>query len=290
MEDICQELAALLTHDPGQRRIPTLSSAAPLLAAGARLLQAKRVTLVSGFYIGKARAWETDGPLGTLVLADALERAQVMVTICTDRGCLSIFERGARLLNLKAKILGFPPGQDVPAEILTTYQPDVLVAIERTGRAADGCYYNASGYDISQHVAHFDSMFMAAKRAQVTTIAVGDGGNELGFGARIKEAQSILGSASDIACVTAVDHLVACGVSNWGAYALAAIFSRESGIGSLIDEQMLLRMLQEMVAAGAIDGVALQSIATVDGLPIEEEKDMFKRVMRFTLGVIKTAD
>lgn len=290
MEDICQELAALLTHDPGRRLIPALSAAAPLAAAGSCLAQARRVMLVSGFYIGRAKAWETDGPLGTLVLADSLERAQVEVTICTDLGCLAVFERAARVLQLQAKILGFPPGEAVPAEILHTYQPDALVAIERTGRAADGRYYNASGFDISPHVAHFDSLFVAARKARVATIAVGDGGNELGFGAKVKEARRILGASSNIACVTVVDHLVACGVSNWGAYALAAICSRQSGTSGRVDEQVLLAMLQEMVAAGAVDGVALQPVATVDGLPIQEEKDMFARVMRFTQAAVKTAD
>lgn len=290
MEDICQELAALLTHDPGQRLIPALSQAAPLAAAGSCLLQARRVMLVSGFYIGKAKAWETDGPLGTLVLADALERAKVEVTICTDLGCVAVFERAARVLNLQACILGFPPGEVVSPDILQIYQPDALVAVERTGRAADGRYYNASGFDISRFVAHFDNLFVAARTARVATIAVGDGGNELGFGARVKEARRILGSSSGIACVTAVDHLVACGVSNWGAYALAAIFSRQSGTSSRVDEQVLLAMLQEMVSAGAVDGVALKQVATVDGLPIEEEKGMFARVMRYTQAAVKTAN
>lgn len=290
MEKICRELANLLTYDPGERRIPMLSSAAPLLAAATELARAKRVSLISGFYIREAEAWETDGPLGTLVLAEILERTGVTVTIFTDEGCLPIFESGGRLLKLEARIVGFPPGREVDAQaILVNYQPDVLVAIERTGRAADGGYYNASGFDISEYVAHFDNLFLLAKEVHLPTIAVGDGGNELGFGAKVREAQLLLGSASPIACVTAADHLVPCGVSNWGAYALAALYSRQSGSSCLCDVQSLEALLQEIVDAGAIDGVAMQRVATVDGLPLQEEKDMFSRVMLYTHGATKSA-
>lgn len=290
MEEICRELASLLTYDPGERRIPMLSSAAPLFAAATALATAKRVSLISGFYIGKAEAWETDGPLGTLILAEILERAGVIVTIFTDDGCLPIFESGRRLLKLATEIVGFPPGREVDAPaILADYEPDVLVAIERTGRAADGRYYNASGFDISQFVAHFDNLFLLAKTVRLPTVAVGDGGNELGFGAKVQEAQLLLGSASPIACVTAADYLVPCGVSNWGAYALAALYSRQSGSSCLCDEQSLEALLQEMVDAGAIDGVVMQRVPTVDGLPLQEEKGMFSRVMLFTQDTHKVS-
>lgn len=280
MEEICRELADLLRHDPGHRRIPSLSSAAALLAAAALLSGARKTMIISGFYIGRAGAWETDGPLGALVLADALEQSGAEVVLLTDAGCLPIFESGHRLLGLGAQLIGLPPGVEPDAaELLAAHRPDLLLAIERSGRAADGRYYNASGFDISQHVAHLDNLFLAARAQGVPTLAVGDGGNELGFGARVNEAKALLGSAGDIACVTAADHLVPCGVSNWGAYALAALVVRQRGSGSSCDESALVELLQSLVAAGAIDGVDLRSAATVDGLPLEEEISMFARLM-----------
>jgi hypothetical protein len=273
------------------RRIPTLSQAAPLLSASRELVAAKRVLIISGFYIGKAKAWETDGPLGSLVLADVLEQGGATVTLLTDEGCLPMFESGKRLLGLSSKLLGFPPGQEPDAEqLLTLHQPDLLVAIERPGQAADGHYYNASGFDISSYVAHFDSLVRSARQHYLPTIAVGDGGNELGFGAKREEACRLLGPAKAMACVTSADYLITCGVSNWGAYALAALAARQNGSASICDEQSLVELLQTLVEAGAVDGVDLARVPTVDGLPLQEELGMFSKLIQSTFGVTRSAD
>ena len=57
----------------------------------------------------------------------------------------------------------------------------------------------------------------------MTTIGIGDGGNEIGMGKLPAGliAQHVPNGAQ-IACVTSCDHLVVAGVSNWGAYGLAA--------------------------------------------------------------------
>ncbi len=280
MEDICQQLLALIAQDPGKRLIPKLARVEPLLSALDALAQAERVMLVSGFYIGRAQAWETDGPLGTLILADALSRAGAEVTVLTDEGALPVFSSGSRLLEKPVELLGLPAGSRPDAiSLIDRYQPDVVVAIERTGRSSDGRYYNASGFDVTEHVAHLDDLFIEAMKRKVITIAVGDGGNELGFGALLTEAQDLLGDASHIACTTPCHHLIPCGVSNWGGYALAALYALRQGSPCLTDELTLQAMLSAIVQAGAIDGVAGLPVETVDGLPLTVETGVFRGVM-----------
>ncbi|MGI6343699.1 MAG: glutamate cyclase domain-containing protein [Bacillota bacterium] len=275
-----QALAHLLESDPGERRIPALGCQESLPGGVAALQRARRVILISGFYIGRVRAWETDGPLGTLILADALERQGVTASIFTDEGALPIFQRGRRLLDLGCDIRGFSPGAVEADGLLSQLQPDLLIAIERTGRAQDGCYYNANGDDVTQDVAHFDDLFLAAMQAGVETIAVGDGGNELGFGQRRSEAERLLGEAAHIACATPATYLLPCGVSNWGGYALAAAISGRASPDELRSEIVLGTLLTEIVAAGAVDGVSGRRSPTVDGLPTEVELTMYRKLMQ----------
>ena len=74
------------------------------------------------------------------------------------------------------------------------------------------------GLDIGAHTAALDDLFTAGPWQ---TIAVGDGGNEIGMGAlpRALIAQYVA-HGETIACVTPAQHLIVAGVSHWGAYAL----------------------------------------------------------------------
>src|SRR5207247_10230427 len=84
-------------------------------------------------------------------------------------------------------------------------------------RGAEGAVGNAG----------VDELFVRAGR--VTTVGVGDGGNEIGMGnvrARLAKGG---GLAARIASVVSVDHLVVAGVSNWGAYGIVAHLGRLAG-------------------------------------------------------------
>ena len=92
------------------------------------------------------------------------------------------------------------------------------ISIERCGRSADGAPRNMRGEDIGSYTAPLDDLFSAGPWE---TIAVGDGGNEIGMGAisRSLIARHIA-HGETIASVTPAQHLIVAGVSNWGAYAL----------------------------------------------------------------------
>lgn len=118
-------------------------------------------------------------------------------------------------------------------------------------------------------------------RLPVHTIAVADGGNEIGCGKIPWEVlKTALRSpvAARIACRVPTDELIVCGVSNWGAYALAEALLALAGPSDLqsrwpaaqrIAEQRLL--IETMVRdGGAIDGVTRRAEPTVDGLSLDE--------------------
>ena len=56
----------------------------------------------------------------------------------------------------------------------------------------------------------------------ITTIGIGDGGNELGMGKVFDKVVSHVPYGKDIASSVSCDYLITCGVSNWGGFGLAA--------------------------------------------------------------------
>lgn len=63
----------------------------------------------------------------------------------------------------------------------------------------------------------------ASDMSMPVRIGIGDGGNEVGMGKIYNEIVNCdaIKHASEIACVTSCDHLIVCGVSNWGGYGLS---------------------------------------------------------------------
>src|SRR5271156_3706211 len=179
------------------------------------------VGLITGFYVpgGTPPAAETDGPVAVALLAQALRRVGVECRVCTDELCASACR--AALAGMADVALDVVPlGGSVDAVIATWRARDVrlAVAIERCGRTADGTARNMRGDDIGAYATLLDDLFLAGPW---DTIAVGDGGNEMGMGAL---PRSLIGAhvahGGAIACVTPATHLIVAGVSHWGAYAL----------------------------------------------------------------------
>ena len=105
-------------------------------------------------------------------------------------------------------------------------------------------------------------------------VGIGDGGNEIGMGRLSREEllKRISGPHVDrVPCRISADATIVAGVSNLGAYALAAAIAVQYGRVDLLERhtaesqwQLLERIVNE---AGAVDGVTRKSEPTVDGLP-----------------------
>jgi hypothetical protein len=120
------------------------------------------------------------------------------------------------------------------------------------------------------------------RNPRLTTIGIGDGGNEIGMG-KIPWStihRNIPGGGL-IACRVPCDHLIVCGVSNWGAYALAAglVLLKGRVPHELFDIECERHLLQIMVENGPlVDGVTGQPTATVDGLSFERYVEPLRRL------------
>jgi hypothetical protein len=273
---VVDRIERLIQVDVG-RNITALFEAARggLWGAGSALASAPavKVGLITGFYVplGSPPAAETDGPVGAALLAKGFEEAGITCRLATDEPC-----RGACATALAGAGASHVPVDtgDVEAMIQGWRQAGIThaISIERCGRSADGAPRNMRGLDIGSYTAPLDELFTAGPWM---TIAIGDGGNEIGMGSLPREliARHVEHGES-IACVTPARHLIVAGVSNWGAYALLAALAvlredwRKQMLGCL-SETLDAAVLKEMVSRGpAVDGVSRVRAMTVDNLDI----------------------
>lgn len=281
---ICSKIDEIIKEDAGNRNIIPITRRNMLYDASKSLLNAKEIVIVTGFYIERMKTGETDGPLGAAFLAQALEKLSIKVTIMTSPFNAQIMEAAIDELQLSAELLIVDAGKELEVfpQILSNPSITHLIALEQMGAALDGNYYNMAGMKISIPVARFDSLFVQAREKGITTIAIGDGGNEIGMGS----LYSYLFSKIDknwILNVTPVDYLITAGVSNWGGYGLMACLSYLVGQPLLHDPQDEKRLLQVVLDAGAVDGKTNMKVMSVDGLPIKKHMEIIDQLHKTIL-------
>ena len=270
LHEAIARIDALARRDPAGRGLAALAVTRDLRAAGAELLAGKRVILVTGFCIRAALIGENDGPPGTLALADALRELGKDVVLVTDAYSAGLLSAAALVFGKDFPTVVLASAQGVADrqidDLLTTFAPTQVVAIERPGSAPDGHRYSMRGELLDDLVPAADRLLAPPVPRRYATIAVGDGGNELGFGSLRAALKDKVALGETIFSATAADYVVPAGVSNWGALALVATLSLLSGrllIRPVGHEHAVLTALQ---AAGAVDGCTLRADITVDGL------------------------
>jgi biotin-dependent carboxylase-like uncharacterized protein len=227
----------------------------------ARLIAEARGTVLIGTGFPVNGSFETDGPVGAIALYGAIERLGGQPVIVCDEPLFSAIKN-----NYRAHQIG--PEQETPKQALERYKPSLVIAIERPGRSSDGRYYNMRGRDISDNCANFDD-FMS--HSSCPTIAIGDGGNEIGMG----NVASALRQLDIKPSCTPCDELLVADVSNWAAHGIIALLS------CLTDQDLVsswnnLQVLKFLSNAGSVDGVTGENTLTEDGLPPWETEQLLE--------------
>lgn len=215
-----------------------------------------RVLIGTGFPVGGS--FETDGPIGAIAMYRVLERLGHEPIFGCAPPISKVLTRGFRTLEIP--ILSWEATMPVVQSALADLKPALMVSIERPGVAQDGRYYNMSGKDISDALAKFDLFF---NLCNCPTIAVGDGGNEIGMG----NIHAELGQLPIVPSVTRCDELVIATVSNWGVYGIIAAMSRQlrRDLFSCFEPMDIVRYL---VDRGAVDGKTGCAECSEDGFPL----------------------
>ncbi|XP_029688736.1 D-glutamate cyclase, mitochondrial isoform X2 [Takifugu rubripes] len=319
-----RKMEKIIGEDPGQRGIKALFVEDELLLSCLALSHASSVAITTGFptHYMYSPPDETDGPPGAIAMASMLLSLGKKVTIITDRRAVNLnrdiinecVKKG--ILKTTVPLVTFEDcGADSALQFLChNGDPkyprfDHLVAIERSGRAADGNYYNMRGINIKHLVDPIDDLFIAAKNIPgIMTTGIGDGGNELGMGKLKDKVKAFMTNGKLIACDVPADYAITAGVSNWGGYALTCglyllnscpshrryltrgllqpINKEEqfqdwaSNLPSVIKEELLLAKLMSLgVRSGKTGHLAME----VDGLTFHPtHSDIITRLLKVT--------
>ena len=267
------EMAA--RRDPGGRGLAgCCADMHHLLPAAVDLLAGERVIIVTGFCARAAMAGETDGPSGTLALADALRRLGKDVVLVSDEHSAPLLAAGAALFGTPFATVSLSLRQDEADRqidsLLRSFAPTQVVAIERPGSAADGHRYSMFGEMLDDLIPSADRLLAPPFVRTWTTIGIGDGGNELGMGSLRERFKSRIPHGEMIFAATAADYAIPAGVSNWGAFALVAALAILSGCELLRPPEHERAVLEAIIAAGAVDGCTKRGELSVDCLGWED--------------------
>jgi D-glutamate cyclase len=286
-------IEALVCRDVGRKTAELIAASAGELAAAAQALAgATSVGLITGFFVprGEVAAPETDGPVGTALLAAALVACGVPVRIAVDTPCAAAVQAAVDAAGGGVAVdeVGIDETLDRLIGDWRHARVSHAVAIERCGRSADGRPRNMRGVDVSPWTAPLDDLFLAGPWIR---LAVGDGGNEIGMG---KLPSGLIArtvpNGEKIACVTSCDRLVVAGVSNWGAYGLMAALAVTrpdwaATIAKFLTAERDLEVTRATVdKAGAVDGVTARREATVDGFGPEIHGPLVDELGRIARG------
>jgi hypothetical protein len=257
-------LDAAVQRDPGGRGVATLGRPNPLEAACLRLADAESVLVVSGFLHVGTGLPETDGVLGALVLGRALEALGKAVHWVTDAPCRMPFEELGAVPLVVPDLAGLAPGalRARLEEVVELTEADTLAFVERPGRNARDECRNIHGEVVP--AAPLDELLELG----LPSVAVGDGGNEAGMGALDPELRARL-CPTECGAVRGADELVIAGISDWGAFALAAGLGLLAGVELLPLTEEVAAGLEALGEVGCVDGVTGEDAGTVDGLPAE---------------------
>ena len=317
-DEILNRLRDLIQNDVGKRGLASdpvrnLINAWPddfrLACRSLAEHPAPSLAIVTGFFIPTATppAGETDGPLGALFLARALIPLGLSIVLVTDDFCARALDAGLAECGLRKQVpvvtLPMPAqAKDMNEAEYWQYFDERkgsaalthLLAIERVGPNHQDRCHTMRGRDITDLMSPAHRLFLPSPlrgrgaggegaATKITTIGIGDGGNEIGMGKIPRDViERNIPNGGLIACRVPTDHLIVCGVSNWGAYALAAGVCKVRGKAldaSLFDSVREQEILRVMVEEGPlVDGVTGKPSATVDGLTWEQYADVLMKI------------
>ena len=231
---------------------------------------------------------ETDGPPGAVALARAIRLGLgARVILLSEPAVIDVMHQTCRAVGMMTLdvtspnaltnspprhigVMSFPVEPDAAATLtaeLVDQSLGAVITVEKIGPNSDGIYNTGLGNDVSDDLSKLDLLVDAAREGAALTIGIGDLGNEIGFGTIQDAAETVANITPGIVTTTATDHLVVAGVSNWGAYAIAAalaIILRRPDIAHTpeLEEQAVLACCR----AGAVDGLSGGPTYEVDGL------------------------
>ncbi len=275
-ESVFQRIWKVLEADPGHRGLTHGTPRPDLKAMGQSLLEAGEVFVISGFPVQRAGGvGETDGPLGAVDIASCLTALGKKVTVVTDESSCAAILAACEAAAPETEVLCVPHhgAQAFCYQLFKHRHPTHIIAIERPGKGADGHYHNARGEQIDELLADTDLLLYAKG---VTTIGIGDGGNELGMGALRDIIEKQVTHGKEICAEASAGYTLTAGVSNWWGWGICAVMSALTGRDLMPSDTREDKLLHAIVAQGCVDGITGRAELTVDHLSEDENLSILR--------------
>lgn len=268
MLEYCRQIAAVMARDPGGRGLPGNVPPPDLEGLAESLLSLKSALIVTGFPIVPAKIGETDGPGGAANIARLLTGLGADVAVVTDDYSLPLVQAACALHAPMARAVRVPMegAEAFCDDLLARIRPTHVIAIERPGKHG-GHYHNMRGHVLDAYVADTDRLFSAFDGC---TVAIGDGGNELGMGSFADVIRANVPGGGAICADLGAAFPLAAGISNWWGWGLQALISVATGRNLMPTRAEEWELLQAVLRAGGVDGVSFEPKPTVDGMPFDE--------------------
>lgn len=231
----------------------------------------QRVACVTGIAGGPLPRGEVDGPIGAAALANALVEIGKSAHVVVPEAMVHVTEAVRRAMGGDFGVVR--ESETGPDDY------DAAVTVEKLGRNRRGVFHTIFGAPLDDQAPTGDEFIEELNRAGKLTIGIGDGGNEIGFGALFEQAREVVPHGSDCGCpchdgiVTSTSTRIAypASVSNFGAYAIT------TALGVLDEKPLLLASPARIAAAveaavtnGCLDGGTFEPGRLADdGIPIE---------------------
>ena len=279
--DAFRQIEDVLRRDPGGRGLMSGLPRERLDALADELLAAERLLIVTGFPITGCGVGETDGPPGAVNLAALFHQLGKRVCLVTDPMSQALVAAGRDLLcpAVPVECVPFANSGEFCRGLLGRLDPTHVIAIERPGKGRDGHFHNSRGEVIDAMISDTDCLLLGGK---AVTIAIGDGGNELGMGALRSYIEAGVPCGELICADLTADYTLAAGVSNWWGWGIAALLSLRLGRDLLPSDGQESRLLDAVVRAGGVDGVTRRRECTVDSLSLEQNLDVLRALRAVT--------
>ncbi len=230
-----------------------------------------KIIISTGFFEIIPKTIETDGPPGAFSIGNAINDLGGEVIYLIE-------DHTKNFIDKKNNTIIFPNKSKEESlkfseQIIETYNPSVLISIERCGITEKNRYLNISRQDISNFNAFIDVLF----DLHPNTIGIGDGGNEIGMG----NLYNYIASSEkfiDEPTISKTKHLIVTTVSNWGGWGIAAALSLLSNKNLLETTEQATAIMQKQLDLGAVDGSNFKSELSVDGFNWEVNKKILLKL------------
>ncbi len=236
----------------------------------AQMLRDIKGTVLIGTGFPVLETFETDGPVGAIHLYQALEALGANPILVCGKPLSDVLAKHYRVHEITVGKLD----EEEARHYLQEVTPAAIISIERPGLSDTGRYFNMRGEDISDRCACFDHFL---ELADCPSIAIGDGGNEIGMG-NVYDAPAQL---DIVPARTRCDELLIADVSNWAALGLIAILGywQQQDLLATLQPRQVLQLLADH---GCIDGVTRESTLTEDSLPVEVGESILAQLRSIT--------